>query len=155
MPPITLLIKPASGNCNLRCKYCFYEDVTEKRILKSHGMMSDETLLTLVTRALVEADGSVYPCDFYVLDQWKIGNIFDNHFEEMFNSDVAKKFVSASFYVDEKCKICKWYKICRGGCRRDREPFADDKPVLNYFCDSYYAFFDYAMDRMIDIVKKY
>ena len=23
----------------------------------------------------MEADGTVYPCDFYVLDEWKLGNI--------------------------------------------------------------------------------
>ena len=26
MPPISLLIKPASGSCNMRCRYCFYAD---------------------------------------------------------------------------------------------------------------------------------
>ncbi len=30
MPPIQLLIKPASGSCNLRCKYCFYYDEMRK-----------------------------------------------------------------------------------------------------------------------------
>ena len=42
--PIHLLIKPASGNCNLRCAYCFYADITEKRETPSFGMMSEETL---------------------------------------------------------------------------------------------------------------
>ena len=26
MPPLSLLIKPASGSCNMRCRYCFYTD---------------------------------------------------------------------------------------------------------------------------------
>ena len=30
-----------------------------------------------------EADGSMYPCDFYVVDEWKIGNIMESSFEEM------------------------------------------------------------------------
>ena len=25
--PISVMLKPASGNCNLRCKYCFYDDL--------------------------------------------------------------------------------------------------------------------------------
>ena len=29
---------------------------------------------------VVEADGSIYPCDFYVLDQWKLGNIREEEF---------------------------------------------------------------------------
>ena len=51
-PPLHLLIKPASGNCNLRCKYCFYADITEKREIPSFGMMSEETLEVLVQKAL-------------------------------------------------------------------------------------------------------
>ncbi len=33
--------------------------------------------------AIVEADGSIYPCDFYVLDQWKLGNINESGLEEL------------------------------------------------------------------------
>ena len=25
------MIKPASGMCNLNCRYCFYHDIVEKR----------------------------------------------------------------------------------------------------------------------------
>ena len=30
---------------------------------------------------IVEADGSVYPCDFYVLDEYRIGNLNEDSFE--------------------------------------------------------------------------
>lgn len=29
---------------------------------------------------VVEADGSVYPCDFYMLDQYKLGNLCPSRF---------------------------------------------------------------------------
>ena len=51
--PLHLLIKPASGNCNLRCKYCFYADITEKREIPSFGMMTEETLEIVVKKALL------------------------------------------------------------------------------------------------------
>ena len=44
-PAITLLIKPASGSCNLRCRYCFYADEMNNRKEKTYGMMSEETLI--------------------------------------------------------------------------------------------------------------
>ena len=59
MPPITLLVKPASGLCNMRCRYCFYADVMAKSRVPHREMMSDETLETLVSSALREADGEV------------------------------------------------------------------------------------------------
>ena len=44
MPPVNLLIKPSSGNCNMRCRYCFYHDIQENRDVFSFGFMSEETL---------------------------------------------------------------------------------------------------------------
>lgn len=40
MRELTLLLKPASGQCNARCAYCFYQDVTQKRNQASCGMMT-------------------------------------------------------------------------------------------------------------------
>ena len=57
MPPLHLLIKPASGACNLRCRYCFYHDEMENREQASYGIMSRETLENLVRKALERAQG--------------------------------------------------------------------------------------------------
>ena len=35
MPPVSILMKPASGNCNMRCDYCFYCDEQENRNAKT------------------------------------------------------------------------------------------------------------------------
>ena len=31
MPPISVLIKPSSGLCNMKCDYCFYCDETAQK----------------------------------------------------------------------------------------------------------------------------
>ena len=103
---------------------------------------------------LIEGDGSVFPCDFYVLDEWKLGNVNKDSFARMLNSETAHKFVEVSRHVDEKCLKCKWQKICRGGCRRDREPIIDGKPSLNKYCSAYKDFFEYAYERMEEIADK-
>ena len=59
VPPVTLLIKPVSGLCNLRCKYCFYADVMEQREMFSYGKMDLETLELLVQNALEYAEDFV------------------------------------------------------------------------------------------------
>ena len=104
-----------------------------------------------ICQYVVEADGSVYPCDFYVLDEWNLGNIRDLSFREMTESDTAKRFVNVSRWKSPECRECKWYKICRGGCRRNREPFEDGRPVLNYFCPSFKEFFEYATPRLLEV----
>ena len=37
MPPITVMLKPASGLCNMRCRYCFYADEMAHRTTESYG----------------------------------------------------------------------------------------------------------------------
>ena len=53
MGPISLLIKPASGGCNLRCRYCFYRDLTAKWE-ESGVAMSEETMEKMVDRVFEE-----------------------------------------------------------------------------------------------------
>ena len=52
---MNLLIKPASGACNMRCSYCFYADEMKHRECANFGMMSVETLEILVEKSLAEA----------------------------------------------------------------------------------------------------
>ena len=44
MQTVSMLIKPATGRCNLRCSYCFYEDVAGHRAERDMGLMSEATL---------------------------------------------------------------------------------------------------------------
>ena len=83
---------------------------------------------------VVEGNGNVYPCDFYCLDEWFLGNINKDSLEDMANSQRAKAFIMESLQIPDKCKKCKFYPICRaGGCKRNRA----DKD----YCYAYRAFF--------------
>lgn len=41
--PLSIMVKPASSACNLRCEYCFYTAVAKKREVFDKGMLSLET----------------------------------------------------------------------------------------------------------------
>ena len=58
MPPLSLMIKPASSLCNLSCEYCFYKDVSEHREHLGFGKMSEGTAEILIKKALLYADGN-------------------------------------------------------------------------------------------------
>jgi len=103
---------------------------------------------------IIEANGGVYPCDFYVLDKWYLGNIKEKSFIELLKSPVSFKFVETSKYIDPKCHNCPSFPICLGGCRRWREPFINGKPRLNILCFAYQEFFRYTLDRFNDIIEK-
>ncbi|MFI3250255.1 MAG: SPASM domain-containing protein [Eubacteriales bacterium] len=67
---------------------------------------------------VVEGDGSVYPCDFYVLDQWKLGNFAENSFQELKNCSVASDFLSSRPPLPSYCEDCPFLNFCNGGCKR-------------------------------------
>ena len=46
-----MLLKPASGLCGLRCRYCFYHDETTKREQASYGIMEEAVLEAVIRRA--------------------------------------------------------------------------------------------------------
>lgn len=102
---------------------------------------------------VVEADGGVYPCDFYVVDEWRMGNLKEQSFEELRNAENANRFIDVSRHIAPECKTCRWFDICKGGCRRDREPFVDDKPGSNYFCTAYQEFLAYSIERLQHIAR--
>ena len=69
---------------------------------------------------VVEADGSVYPCDFYVLDEYCCGNVVEHSVEEIGNSDGWKRFWEKKNKTERSCEDCPFWKICRGGCKRQQ-----------------------------------
>ena len=56
MPPVNILIKPASSACNMACAYCFYRDVASNRETAFEGMLSLETMETVIRSAFEYAD---------------------------------------------------------------------------------------------------
>ena len=56
--PISVMLKPASSNCNLACEYCFYHSLSSKRTDFSKGFMSDDTAKRVVDSALEFADST-------------------------------------------------------------------------------------------------
>lgn len=96
----------------------------------------------------VEADGEVYPCDFYVMDEYKLGNLNEVSFMEINEKRKEIRFIEESAKIHEDCKDCKYAPICRGGCRRHRAP-------KNYFCTSYYEFFEYSIHRFEKVALFY
>ena len=90
---------------------------------------------------VIEGDGGVYPCNFYVLDQWCLGTIEQNSFAEMQAGSAAEAFVKVSRRIPNTCKNCEGYALCRNGCRRDRIVLPDGYIDQNYYCKAYRRFF--------------
>lgn len=99
---------------------------------------------------VIEADGSIYPCDFYMLDKYRVGNLMEDEFEQIKERAAKSDFIAQSFDHTEECQHCQYFFLCRGGCRRHR-----DQPGTvqgqNYFCESYRMFFQECLSSMKEI----
>ena len=56
IPAIQVMIKPASGLCNMRCSYCFYADEMANRKQASYGIMSEQTFENVIMRIMETAE---------------------------------------------------------------------------------------------------
>jgi uncharacterized protein len=67
---------------------------------------------------VIEANGDVYPCDFYCLDEYRLGNLADASLHELSTSAGAEAFLAGQAWRREPCATCPYARICNGGCRR-------------------------------------
>lgn len=67
---------------------------------------------------VIESNGDVYPCDFYCLDQYRLGNLADASLHELSTSSGAQAFLDKQGCRRGPCATCRFARICNGGCRR-------------------------------------
>lgn len=101
---------------------------------------------------VIEADGSVYPCDFYATDSYYLGNIVSDSFLSLDKNREKTGFIEQSAKLPVVCSFCKWRFLCSGGCRREREN-GRGQLAVNYFCPSYKRFFEYSFDRLCELCR--
>ena len=102
-----------------------------------------------VCYGVVEADGSVFPCDFYAYDEYFLGNINEMSLTDILTSDKSKQFIKSSVLPDE-CRACGYKKLCGGGCRRERYDNGKYK-----YCQSIKAFLSKNYTALYELAAKF
>lgn len=97
---------------------------------------------------IVESNGDVYPCDFYVLDQYCLGNISSKSIKELATSKIAANFIKEKKVLSNKCKTCKYWSVCKGQCKR----LSGCYYTKNY-C-AYQEFIDKKYPKFLDIIQQ-
>lgn len=65
----------------------------------------------------IRYDGSIVPCNRYFPDQYSYGNIWEiSEISEVFKSEGFKNILTSAIIRREKCKTCKIFNFCTGGC---------------------------------------
>lgn len=142
---------------------CWYEDVMQGKIVYIRyfenilGMLlgfqpeSCGVCGVCAKEYVVEADGSVYPCDFYVMDEYRLGNFNEHSFAQMDAQERKLGFIARSLRKPPECESCQWRWLCNGGCIRNRDN--GNTIGSNYFCASFRQFFEYTIPRFQEVVE--
>lgn len=93
---------------------------------------------------VVEHNGDVFPCDFFVEPRWKLGNVMEGNLTRMLNSERMAAFRELKSQLPEKCLSCQFRPFCHGGCTKDRA-FDTGAARPNYFCEAYSQLFGHAL----------
>ncbi len=99
---------------------------------------------------VAEADGSVYPCDFYALESYQLGNFNTDRLEQLDAKRNEIGFITPSLQLTDNCRTCSYHHLCRGGCRRNRD-LTEDGFYQNYFCRGYQMFFRECYSQLKEI----
>lgn len=91
---------------------------------------------------VIESNGYVYPCDFYCLDEYLLGNINEDSFDTLRTSKAAQHFLLGQVCEKKVCQSCKYRKICHGSCRRMNVCFLEEESC------SYQALLDHMIQNM-------
>ena len=92
---------------------------------------------------VVEHDGEMYACDFFVEPEWKLGNVKNTNPIAALNSEKQAEFGKMKSELPEECWNCKWLEYCRGGCTKDRMNSTINEK-RTHFCKSYKMFFEHS-----------
>ncbi len=103
---------------------------------------------------VVEHNGDVYSCDFFVEPRWRLGNITSDSLTAMLNSPRQIEFGKLKSDIDASCRECGYLSVCRGGCTKDRVHNPTD-PRVNHLCDAYKIFFGHADDQIRQLVLEW
>ena len=103
---------------------------------------------------VVEHNGDVYSCDFFVEDRWRLGNVMGGKLVNMLNSKRQGEFGGMKESLPQACSNCEWLTYCRGGCSKDRLRDPRDRR-LNHFCEAYRQFFVYSDTRLKELAESW
>ncbi|MFQ9030793.1 MAG: SPASM domain-containing protein [Waltera sp.] len=100
---------------------------------------------------VVEESGAVYPCDFFCLDAYKLGTIQNDTLQSLLTGEKMRTFITDGWQIPAECQQCKWVRLCRGGCKRDRNTAAAAQ--RSCYCNALQKFFAYTEPRLYEMIR--
>jgi uncharacterized protein len=122
-----------------RVRIRYFDNIAEALAGQKPGNCTMHT--TCDSYVVVEYNGDVYPCDFFVEDGWKLGNVNLDSWSEIARKQRRVSFASKKTIAHPECAVCEYQNICHGGCPKFRHGPSRRFEDLDYFCAAYKMIF--------------
>jgi serine-type anaerobic sulfatase-maturating enzyme len=103
---------------------------------------------------VVEYNGDIYPCDFFVEAPWKLGNINVDSWGEIARRSKRYNFAGKKTLAHPECQVCEYQSVCHGGCPKFRHGPNRRFEDLDYFCAAYKMIFGRAVEPLRKELQK-
>ncbi len=97
---------------------------------------------------VVEYSGDVYPCDFFVDRELKLGNVREDSWESLLASEAYAEFGTRKSKWNSRCEACECVELCAGDCLKHRPPRGGDPHSLSTLCEGWNRFFNHAAEGL-------
>lgn len=104
---------------------------------------------------VVEYNGDLYPCDFFVHPDLLLGNITDTTWESLHISERYSKFGEFKTGWNHACASCKYLVYCSGDClkHRFRKETARRPEDLSWLCAGWQKFLAYSLPEFKKLAR--
>jgi len=104
---------------------------------------------------VVEHNGDVYPCDFFVRSELRLGNLKDFTWEQLQDSGAYRNFGSLKSKWNSVCEKCEFIEICSADCLKNRLPQSQNNPrTLSWLCAGWKIFYKHSLHRLKKLAEK-
>ncbi len=100
---------------------------------------------------VVEYNGDVYPCDFHVREDLRLGNVQVDSWEALQTSETYMAFAAAKTRWNAACGACPWLKYCHGDCPKNRRA---NSGGLSHLCEGWKRFYAHAVPRLEELAQQ-
>jgi len=106
------------------------------------------------TYIVIEYNGNVYSCDFFVEPDWYLGNISNTNVLDMLNSPQQQQFGRSKAHLSKNCRTCQWLIHCCGDCLHYRITTLEHEKQSS-LCQGFKIFFAHAHEKLTALAEQW
>ena len=97
---------------------------------------------------VVEYNGDIYPCDFFVNRQLRLGNVLDTDWADLLSLPAYEHFGARKTQWNARCNACDVLDLCVGDCLKNRTYSGNPPENISWLCEGHKTFLRHARGRL-------